>query len=419
VKPGTRPQDKTPIRVGVVGADLAAIGAVFGVTPSGDPYASVKKIIGYINANGGVSGHPLTPVFTTVDSGGDASTEQQKACTALTQDDHVDVVMGGGEVLAVCLRKKGIALFDSSVFATDGVQMRNNPNLFMPSAIRADRSAAANIQKAFDRGWLKRGDKLGVIVESCPWGTRTYDGVVVPLAKKLGVTLVQGSVKCLENLVSDLVPVTSDVQRETLRFSSSGVTHVFALANSEAFVISQFTSNASQQSYHPKYLVDSNAYPFQNSASDATIKISADALPNLMGFGTMPLLDVGNLARPATSGQAAAQARCIKADPTMLDTASQKPNAQAFRKNIFFAGCDAWFMLKQVLEANGVRFAVADMAQGYAAVLRSGGSSSVLAGGHYAGGGADRLDGAGLVQPFAWSTARNRFEYVGPAVAVP
>jgi ABC-type branched-subunit amino acid transport system substrate-binding protein len=408
-----------PIRVGVVGADLAAIGAVFGVSSSSsDPYASVKKIIAYINKEGGIGGRPLTPVFTTVDSGGDASTEQQKACEALTQDSSVDVVMGSGEVLASCLQKKNIAMFDSSVFATDALQMRSHPNWFMPSAIRADRSAAAIIEQAAKRGWLKRGARLGVLVEDCDWGNRTYDNTVVPAARRVGVTLVKGSVKCLTNLVTDLVPITSDVQREALRFSTAGVTDVMAVANAEAFVISQFTSNASQQNYHPSYLVASNAYADQNSASDATVKISADALPKVHGFGTMPLLDVGALARPANAGQAEAQARCVEADPTMLGVASEKASAQPFRKNIFFAGCDAYFMLKQVLEANGVRFSIADVARGYATVLRQQGSSAVLVGGRYSGGGSDRLDGAGLVQPFAWNSSKTHFEYVGPPVAI-
>lgn len=406
--------------MGIVGPDTAAIAAVFGVEAS-DAFAGTRKIIDYLNKTGGVGGRQIVPTFVKFDTAGDASTNGQTVCQKLTEDTEVDVVVGttGGAVFPECLEQHNVAMFDPGNVSTDIVDMRQHPNWFVPSGIRIDRSTQGMMQLASDRGVLKSGATLGVVVESCPWSTRVLSNTVKPLAKKLGVSVVESTISCIDNIVADLGPVTTDVQRATLRFASSGVTHVLAISGAEAFVVAQFTGNANQQNYHPKYLVTSNAYPFGNSQPSAIIKISPDALPNMFGYGTIPFLDVGTEAKPANAGQAAAQARCAKADPTLGGATSQEPGDQPFRMSGFFAGCDVFYAMKAALEAGGMRFGVADVARGYAAVLRGQVSSSVLVGGRYAGGGRDRLDGAGYIQPYAYNATKKRFEYLAGPTLVP
>src|SRR5205085_7227988 len=116
------------------------------------------------------------------------------------------------------------------------------------------------------------------------------------------------------NLVSDLGPVTNDIQREVLRFASEGVTHVAFGSSAEAYVATKFTNNASDQKYYPKYFITSNGYPF-NDSRDGQFNYSGDARKNITGYGYNPLMDVGPKSRPATPGQKAVQDRCRKADP--------------------------------------------------------------------------------------------------------
>jgi hypothetical protein len=404
--------------VGETQANTAAIAAAFGQKPSAQPASN--PIIAYLNKHGGISCHKIVEIVYTADSSSDASTSAQAACATFTQDNKVDVVLDsviGGDILPACLQRKGIAEFTAQNTSLDSVNMGSHPNEFSPSSMYVDRQIKALVQVSGQRNALKAGDKLGVMVENCPSYVRTYNNVVVPMAKRLGVTVTQSSVKCITNLVEDLGPATNDVQRAALTFSSSGVNHVMAVSNAEAFLIATFTTNAHQQKYFPKYLVTTNAYPWNNSQSDSTVKISDDALPNMTGVGYIPLLDVGSNARP-TPAQKARQAMCTKIDPTQGGSdQANPPSNKPFRQSIFFTGCDMVLIMKDVVEAAGLNFDYRVLSKAYYALKRSGQVSADLNNG-VIGGPASATDGAGFVQPFAYDTGRKTFAYVGPSVAV-
>jgi hypothetical protein len=333
----------------------------------------------------------------------------------------VDIVVNtgvGGETLPSCLARAGVSMIGGQV--TDTGDMRRLRNMFMPNAIRVDRMFAGLLRLSAQRGLLPKGSKLGVIVEDCTWGNRTYDNTVVPLAKELGVTLVKGTHRCVQNIVADLGPVTNDMQREALRFASSGVTHVVFVSYAEAFVVSRFTNQANDQKYYPKYFVTSNAYPHNDTRSDATIKHHETALPNMTGYGYNPLLDVGPLSvTPDTPGQKAAQDRCRRADPKEGIYAKDRgTDGYWFSVGVIRGYCDAFFVLKATLETNGVRFGLGDFTRGYQNALGGKLSSTMNAGGFFRVP-KDGIDGIGLVRPFAWDAARKQFAYSGAAVPVP
>jgi hypothetical protein len=402
-----------PVKVGILGVDLGAIAAVFGQDAS-DPMKTPKALVAALNAAGGIGGRPVEPVYYVADSGSDASTIEQKACTTFTQDHKVDVVLGGSStgVLASCLLRAGIPMFDGNSIGPDAEQMAKYPNWFLPAGMRLDRSMAAVMQLGASRGVLTKGAKLGLLADSCASTDRIMKTTILPAAQRLGLSVTRGSFKCVENLVTDLVPVTASVQSETLRFSTAGVKAVMVVSSAEAFAIAQMSSVASQQHFFPTYLVSSNAYPFGNSQPDATIKINPDALPHMMGVGYLPLLDVGSAEQPDAK-QAAARARCTKADPSQAGAASKEGAKKYLPQNAFFSACDTFFVMKATLEATGGRFGYQDVGRAYAKVLTSGLVSSVFVGGRYAGVASDRRDGAGMVQALTYDTSRKAFRYVG------
>ena len=405
------------IRVGVTTANIAAIAAAFGKKP--DDTSNDNPFIDYLNKHGGIAGRKIVPVYYQADSSQDASTSAQAACATFTQDNKVDVVVDGvigGDVLPTCLQQKGIAEFTSANTSLDTVSLSSHPNMFNPSSMAIDRQMRALLQISAARKNLKAGAKLGVMVENCPAYVRTYNNVVVPMAKQLGVTVTQSSVKCVTNLVEDLGPLTNDVQRAALTFASNGVTHVMAISVAEAFVIGNFTTNASQQKYYPKYLVTTNAYPWGNSQSDATVKISPDALPNMTGMGYIPLLDVGTNARP-NAAQKARQAMCTKADPTQIGAQSDTTTGKSFKQSVFFTNCETVYIMKAAVEASGLDFDYRALSKAYYALKQRGQVSADLNNG-VIGGPASALDGVGYVQPFAYDTGRKTFDYVAPSVAV-
>jgi hypothetical protein len=407
-----------PIKVGVIGVDAGALGAIFGVKAR-QPLDGPKAFVNGMNKAGGIGGRKIDPVYYVVDASSDASTSAQEACAAFTEDNKVDVVVGGGgEVLSACLARRGIATFDAGFVSSDAQAMSAQPNVFQPAAMRIDRLIRGTMMVGAGKGLLKSGTRLGVLVEDCPAYKRVANNIVLPMAKQNGVSVTQGTFRCVTNLVGDLVPVTNDVQRETLRFSSAGVSTVLIVSPTEAFALSNFTKTAKQQNYHPKYLITSNAYPYGNSRDDAAVKISDDALPNIVGAGYLPLLDLGYQARAANAGQQAARTRCDKIDPTQ-GGADQVDGDKSFAINGFYAACEAWFSMKGAVESNGMRFGYRDIATGFSSFLRSGAASAVLSGGRYGGGAAAQRDGAGYVVPFTCDAGKHVWHYVGNPVAVP
>lgn len=410
---------RTPLRIGIAGTDTAALAAAFGETAS-DSFAGPRKLIEHINKTGGAGGRKLEPVFFAGSSSADASTVGQQACTAFTEDADVEVVLSSGilgaDVLASCLKRQGIALVDPTASVADAATINQHPNWFLPSAVRIDRYAAGLINASAQRGTLKRGDVLGVLVEDCGWASRVMSRTVEPVAKARGVTLVRGTFTCVENLVTDLAPVTTDVQREVLRFASQGVTDVIVLSVAEAFAVSRFTQGASQQRYFPTYIVTSNAYPHGNSQPGAIISISPDALANMTGLGYTAFMDVGPAARPKIPAQAAAQARCAAADPT-LGGAMAEEGDRSFKEHSYFTLCDAFQVLSAMLTATGGSAALPDLARVYRPVLNGGLASAALVAGSFA---VDdkALDGAGTGRMFAYDAAGKGFRYVDAPVRI-
>ena len=227
-----------------------------------------------------------------------------------------------------------------------------------------------------------------------------------------------GSIKCVNNLVADLTPVTNDVQRNTLKFHQDGVTHVLTISAAEGFILDTFTRNASQQKYFPKYVIaSSNAHIWNNANPDNQVSFSPDAKPNMSGIAFRPYDDIAAKARPANAGQVAAQAQCKAADPTMGGSASDNSDNHWFALDQFYTQCDAFFGLVETLKANGVTYGLRDIAAGYRAMLGRG-TSAAIAGGRYAGGNA-RVDGVGLVQPLKYDPSSKRFMHAGPPISVP
>jgi hypothetical protein len=414
-----------PIVVGVTYPDLAAIAAAFGKqdeAKEADPKTWITRIIDYVNKTGGIAGRPLKAVWYKADTAADSSTSGQQACATFTQDNKVDFVINtgvGGDTLPACLLSAKVSMMGGPFAQADTVDMRRLPNAFNPNAIRLDRLFSAMVTLSLNRGLIKKGDKLGVLIEDCPWGHRIYDNTLTPLAKRLGITLQKGSVRCITNIVSDLGPVTSDIQRATLQFATNHVSHVIAVSAAEAFLIAQFTKNASQQKYFPKYFISSTAYPFNDSRKNGTVTYSPDAEPNMTGYGFNPLLDVGPLTRPDTPGQKTVQATCLKADPKEgIYAKSKGQDGYYFSVGVIRGYCDAFFVLKAVLEANGVQFSLGAFNAAYQSLL-NGKLSSTLNGGGFFRVPKDGTDAIGLLKPFAWDAKRGQFVYTGAAVPVP
>src|SRR4051812_3012953 len=110
----------TTIKVGVTyTANGEAANAALGASAitRGDEKGYMKAVIDDINERGGIAGRKLVPVYFAYDaqSAESKDAQDQAACAALTQDNHVFVAFGGGltENFDACLQKAGVVKLGS------------------------------------------------------------------------------------------------------------------------------------------------------------------------------------------------------------------------------------------------------------------------------------------------------------------
>jgi hypothetical protein len=419
--PTTAAEDSDePVRLAVIRVDTEALGAVFGADEAPDAFQVDDALIEHINDNGGIAGRQIEPQFLAVGVAEDQNAEGQRVCEEITQDSPVDIAIThgfGNEVLLECLGQREVAVLDANQWTPDSEYVEQFPNWFPLLAMSVDRSMAAAIEAAVEQGALGEGDTLGVLYEDCQWASRVFDNVIEPLASEHGFATERASVKCIENLVADLGPVTERTHGSILRFQGSDVTHVIAMTAAQGFVTAQLMAAAAGQNWTPSYLITSNAFPFNNTAiPDANVQFQPEATERTTGAGHVPLLDLGDEAEPANDEQAARQAECEEADPGLGLAAESDDDGRWQMVAEFYGACDLYFALRDLLEANGVQFSVADVTSGYDTVLDEG-VSATLVDGRFGGSDAGRT-GSAHVRPLEFDAGAGRFAYAGPATSV-
>jgi ABC-type branched-subunit amino acid transport system substrate-binding protein len=409
----------TPIRVGVVAVSYAAFAQFFGVSNANlSTFGTYQSIFKKLNAQGGLSGHPIQAVYDTIDGGAsNAQTEVQRACSKFTQDNKVSVVLSMNfidENFAACLAKRGVPQLDSGMYALGQEAMARHPNLFVPDGMSMDRYMRGLLQTSVAVGKLGSRDTLGVLRETCLNSDEVDAGTVQPVAKQLGVKVVEATINCYGGF-SDLSSATSQISSAVLKFRSSGVTHVTCMSASEGFCLVIFTKAASNQGYHPMYLLSSNAYPSADSDTSQPVSYAKDQLTGMSVVGWAPYIDQGFAARfPAR--QAAAQAYCRNLDPTYGGHQSDSAERQNWYS--FAQGeCDSILVLNAVAERIGTALSMnyfpAAFQQGAANYVPAEPTNGQL---QFTGG---RRDGAAWLQPSSWNASCSCFRPTAPARQAP
>jgi hypothetical protein len=249
---------RDPIKVGVITADYGGLVAAVGGGPLPDTAEFPRVLVKGLNARGGLAGRQIEPVYYKIDgSAPDYSTQYQAACDTFTRDDRVEVVIAqdGIDLFWACLLKAGIpALVISGAVNTDSTARRAFPNVFQAGGMPVDRIVRAAIEQSAATGWVTSKNKLGVLTSGCAWGTRVYNDIVVPAAKKHGVAVERFALDCPTPGAAALGEYSSAVQSAALQFRSNGVDRVLFAADNDAAAYVFFTRNADSQRWYPGYL---------------------------------------------------------------------------------------------------------------------------------------------------------------------
>lgn len=357
---------RTTINVGVPytsngDAANAALGAA--AITRGNEKDDMRAVIEDINANGGVAGRRLVPVYYAYDaqSADSRDSQDQAACETFTRDNKVFAVFGGGlgENFDACMQKAGVLKLSSGrLIDEDRAYFRKYPTLFNLSVPSQDRMMADQVDTlrrlGYFTGWNPAAGepgpnpvKIGVLSIDTPTWSRPLRSVLLPALKSIGFAVDPANVYEVYNPQSDaeISRTTTDIQNATLKFQSNGVTHVIML-DANASLTLLFAPGAKNQRYYPR--LGMNSATGAQALKDAGV-IGNDQLNGAVGLGWFPSLDV-----PAAETKKYATAetrRCLQVMKERTGQSFDSTNAAS----LALTKCDMGYFFDQVATGAGPR----------------------------------------------------------------
>ena len=206
------------IKVGITYVDLEAIADIVDID-HGDYEKSFQVLIDDINANGGINGRTIEPVFAPINPAETASAEE--ACTKLTQDEQVFLAMGFFlDDAVLCPLELHQTAVIGGVMTPERLERAEAPWYTAESG--------ADLQAEIIRTMAEEGEldgTVGVVVNE-PQGE-----AVLSLLEELDVEVADQALQEAQSGELDVNQAIADMQIVAERFESSGVDQVLAVDN--------------------------------------------------------------------------------------------------------------------------------------------------------------------------------------------
>jgi hypothetical protein len=389
----------SPITIGFLAADYAKLVATVGGSTTSDPHAITRGIVKALNARGGLAGRQIKGVYFTVDgTAADYSSQEQAACSSFTEDNHAELVIGGGvgsQTLYGCLLNKGVPFITGNpTEGLDSIELQKYPNVFDIPGMSEDRQAAAFIDQSVRTGWLSKKNKIGVLHSGCAWGKRVYNDVVLPRTRRLGIAVEHFEVGCSGKGANEIPQTSNAVQSAALQFRGAGVDRVMIVnGGQDAAAYLLFANNADSQQWYPGYIVGSNA------VAQAWVEegvVSKQQAANTRGAGWVPVVDTTNTPQTPKMRECTALAKAGGAP------AEQVPGQFGLICDAFWAVRDALVATAGVGGLRALRPALEGLGSSFHGAGTLGGLTSFSASKH---------DGAAEVAPFGYVASCSCFRY--------
>ncbi len=392
--------DSTTVSIGFYfSADAQeALDAAGAENQAPDFRAGAEVMVDAINADGGIAGHQIEPVYHGIQTlAPDRIAEDQAACTDFTQDHDVLAVVSGGpasEELSACLADAGVVLVYTGLTNDNEATFRDRPLLSEPISISLERLAQAEIDGLVAQDWLSHAPgssgaaaelpvKLGVVVFDLPAFRDAYTEVLEPGYAAEGVPVSEVSF-----VTNEQAEMSGDINSTVLRFASAGVTHVTFLTAS-GFPPGLFMLGATAQDYRPRY----------GFSSQDPLQVVLPNLPDpegqllgAVGVGWLPFGDVVNPTDPDVAPPS--YQRCAD---TLADGGVTAADANSSGLLSFI--CDGFWFLDAAFEAGTETDDPAGLsAEIFVAGAESLGDAYEPASVHSTEVGPDRHDGVGSIR---------------------
>jgi hypothetical protein len=257
-----------PLTVGFVTVDYAKAISAAGGPSSGSGTRNAEQIfkdyVAAFNIAGGLAGRKIKPLYYVVDgSSNNYDSGFAAACAYFTQDNKVDMVASVGLVNSLfsgCVAKKNVPEYNGMSWTLPQAQLRKTPGYFGPVGVSHEQSSASAVDLALRQGWIKKGDKVGLVVDGCPEHQAAAKQIVQPRLSKAGVGSVTVVPYGCPKGFGSLGEMTAGMQNAVLRFRSERVKTVMYVTLVENVAHLAFVQQADSQGYVPDYVLNTTTF---------------------------------------------------------------------------------------------------------------------------------------------------------------
>jgi hypothetical protein len=402
--------DGSPISIGILYTNNDA--APSAGVDNGNTFSArtaFEAFVASYNQRGGLAHRKIEPIYVELRSSSVAlQADLQAACSTFTQDNHAALVLSAvglfSDLLAQCLAKARTPQVAGDYALGDVTSLARAPSFYAPDTTTIDNRMRALLERTTAAHRVTPADKIGVVIEGCPYNSRAYARTVVPTAKRLGLTITDRvEARCFEGF-DDFGGLASDMESAVLRLNSRGVTKVVFVSGSlEGNLMLLFGTAAESQGYRPGYALTSAASPAVQEANTPKAQLA-----NAFGVGWLPALDTSRSAVSLPAAQ-----RCVQ---DLHAGAGVAPASPADRYTAFSI-CDAFALSEAALgptsgatDPGSVGAAIAGLGTGFAASATHGERTDFRNA---------RRTGPAQGRLFAWSKACGCFDYTGQPFSLP
>lgn len=274
----------TEINIGISLFKAGDYGAAFGIKgiDFGNTEAQAQAVVDHLNANGGIAGRKIKPIYYTLDFGrpglSDGQSEQE-ACAKWTEDNKVFAAVNSvmaRTALLVCLASRGVPGVHDGLPEDEATIEQYRGFFYQTMAISLDRQAANEVEVLGQQGFWKNA-VVGIEYFEDKAYRRVVDEVYIPRLKAYGVTkfVLQGAPRG-----------GTEGASYAARFQREGVTHVLFIGEASLYPLF-FMRGAENQLYYPKYSLNSG----QQLASTLQGAAPPAQLANASAVGWFPVSD--------------------------------------------------------------------------------------------------------------------------------
>jgi hypothetical protein len=342
-----------------------------------DPQVVTHALVDNFNKAGGFAGRRIEPVYEELrSSSNNFEGDLASACASFTQDNHVAAVISNmgfySESFMSCLAKAA-----TPVISGDGTDLQNArqfPLMLNPDWLLGDTREIQAVTRLKSAGYLRTGDRVGVVIEDCPINGRIYSNSLAPALQRAGLTIAgTARTQCFQ-AIGDLGTISGQMGNAVVSFRSKQVSKVMIVSQGqEGTMLFEFMLAASNQRWYPGYALTSGSLATTVQQQPG---LSPTELANAHGVGWLPQADsVDPKQAPPSSTARQCQSR------------AQAEGLKASTPNDFltlYEVCDTFVLYDAILRATRGNASASTFQQGsriagrhFVAALPLGGSTSL------------------------------------------